>query len=194
MYGTLHNMSRASKSARREKSRVTGGVLGACLLKKTKCLKGGGGYLVRDRVCFSLEQLAQAVETAKAVLTLEESSGGVLAGLRREERLGPFARCVRDRMRMDGVGVFDGDVRKMFVKSEFLRGGFCLSLGDYHKALNVIRASCEERCVEYEQRVYVNLELGALRKMLNSFVFTPGRGTGAMKCELRRCCFCFFAQ
>lgn len=46
-----------------------------------KYAEGGGGYLVRDGLCVTLKQLAEAAGRAKATLPLEELFGDLFSGL-----------------------------------------------------------------------------------------------------------------
>lgn len=87
-------------------------------------MEAGGGCLLRDGVCMSLEQLTKAVGRARAALTILELLGKVLAELRVEERLVCLANCTREDMRSNGVRLFDGDARMVFVKSEFVTDPF----------------------------------------------------------------------
>lgn len=114
-FETGHNMSRALKGVRRRVFEEHGGLFGASLPKKRRCVKGGG-YPVRDGVYILLEELAKAAERGEATLTVEELSGGVLAGLRGEEGLRLLAKCVRERMCEDDERGFDGGGRMLFVK------------------------------------------------------------------------------
>lgn len=79
MYEMVHSKSGALQSMRTENSRVRGGVFGAFLLKNRECVGSGGWCFARDRVCVSLERLAEAVERAGTGLPLQQSFGEVLA-------------------------------------------------------------------------------------------------------------------
>lgn len=54
------------------------------MLKKRRCPETGGEYLFRDGVCFSLEELLEAIEKKKTRLPVENSYDRTLAGLLRE--------------------------------------------------------------------------------------------------------------
>lgn len=58
MFETVHSMSRALDSVRREKSEEHGGLVSAFALHKSKCVEGKGKYLLRDGVCVTLQQPA----------------------------------------------------------------------------------------------------------------------------------------
>lgn len=60
---------------------MSGGVVGASLFTKQKCVERPGAFSMQDGVCMSLEQRAEAVEGEKTALLLEGLFGGVLAGL-----------------------------------------------------------------------------------------------------------------
>lgn len=60
----VHSTSRALESVWGEKRKIRRGVLGAFLMKKTKCVEGGGRNLVRDGMCASLKQLAETLGRA----------------------------------------------------------------------------------------------------------------------------------
>lgn len=95
---------------------------------------------------------------------------GVVTELHKGEGLPSFPKCDRERMCLDGVRVFHGDVRMIFPKSELTDEGFSLSSSDYGKALNVTGASNVKRNVKHEQKAYANHKFGAQRKRLSSFV------------------------
>lgn len=95
---------------------------------------------------------------------------------------------------MDGVGVFDGEVRMVFVKSGCIRGDFCPSLDSFDGALIVTIASRVEGFVEHEQRAYENPAFEAQRKMWNSLMVTRGERNKREKCRLERCCCYFFVR
>lgn len=75
---------------------------------------------------------------------LETLSDGVLTGLRGNEGLPSSATCVRECMCVNGVRVYDWDVRTVFVESVFVRGDSCSSLDDYNRALNSTRTASVE--------------------------------------------------
>lgn len=89
-------------------------------------MEGSEGNLVRGEVCVSLKQLAETIERAEAALTPDELFSGVLAGLRRYEGLASPANCVGSQMCVNGVCLFDGNLRVMFVKSWLSSRGFVL--------------------------------------------------------------------
>lgn len=130
------------------------------------------GYPVRDCVCVSPEQLAEAFEREEAALSRKVFSAGVLARMYEGRGLRSAAKCGRERTCVDGVQVLDGDGRMVLVRSPSISRVVCSSLYDYDRALNVARASGLHRCMKREQRVYANLGFGAQRKMLNTFPFT----------------------
>lgn len=61
---------------------------------------------MRDRVCLSVEQLAEAVEKAEPALSLEKLSALVLDESRKWKTLSSFAKNVRKRICVDEVLVF----------------------------------------------------------------------------------------
>lgn len=158
---TEQNMSRALESVHRWKSQVHEAVFGPFLLKTRKCMKGGGGHLVRHRTCVSLEQLAEIVDRAGSALSLEALFGGVLAVLYGGGKLASFAKCKRELICVNRVLVFEKNVRVVFVESEFTDERFCHSLEDQDRTSSITRASSVERCVEREQRVHASLEFEA---------------------------------
>lgn len=79
---------------------------------------------MRDRVRVSLKQLTEAAERAKTALPLQELFGVVPGGLCGGEEFALFAKCVRKQICVDGVRLFNGKVRMVFVKSWFVNGGF----------------------------------------------------------------------
>lgn len=93
----------------------------------------------------------------------------------RGRRLALFAKCVRERMYVDGLRGFDGDVRILCVQSGFLSAIFCPSSQDYDRAWNVLTALTVKGCVKRDQMVYGNPEFGAQEKKLNSFVLIRGK-------------------
>lgn len=86
---------------------------------------------------------------------------------------------VRERNCVDGVGLFDGNVRMVFMKSVFVGTGFCLRYDTCDRASDVIREPNVERCVKREYRPDKDSESGVQRKLLHSFlhmrVETDGR-------------------
>lgn len=52
MHDVVKNKSSTLSTVHRSGVRIRGGVLDASVLTSRECLKGGGGHLVRDRVCF----------------------------------------------------------------------------------------------------------------------------------------------
>lgn len=96
---------------------------------------------MRDAVCLSLERLAEAVEKAKATLALEKSFRRVPAGLCGGDGLASFAKCVREGMCVNGVLFSTRDLRMVLLKARLTSGGFCHSLNDYDRFLNVIEIS-----------------------------------------------------
>lgn len=60
---------------------------------------------------------------------------------------------------MDGIGVCDRDARMLFMKLEFMSRGCSLSLDDYDRALDMVRAWSAERGVRCQQKVYESLRL-----------------------------------
>lgn len=73
-------------------------------------------------------------------------------------------------MCVNGVRLFHGDVRVVFVRSGFISGGFCRSSEACDGALSVLIAWGTEGCVLCEQSVYAGLEFRAQKKRLSSFV------------------------
>lgn len=73
----------------------------------------------------------------------------MLAELYREQSLASFTNYVRELICVDGVRVFDSNVRMAFVKSRFICGGFFRSSDYYNIARIVIRPSRTEGCVLY---------------------------------------------
>lgn len=69
-----------------------------------------------------------------------------------------------------GVRVFDGDVRTVFVRSGFINGDFFLSLKNYDRSLNVVKASNFEHCLQHDQNFCARLKFEAQRKLLYSSV------------------------
>lgn len=51
--------------------------------------------------------------------------------MRKEEGCSSFAKCVREPMCMGGRNLFNGDVFLNFVKSGYVREGFCPRQNDY---------------------------------------------------------------
>lgn len=90
-------------------------------------MERGRGHLVRDRVCLSLAQVSEGVEKAGAAVPLGRSLAGVLVTLSKKKGLASFVNGVRERVCVDGVSVFNGDVRMQFVKPRFIDGGLCNS-------------------------------------------------------------------
>lgn len=74
--------------------------------------------------CVSLDQLEEAADRPEAALSPKQLFDEMLAGLCRGKGLVSSARCVRERMSVDGIRVFDGDVRVVFVRTGFVSGGF----------------------------------------------------------------------
>lgn len=62
------------------------------------------------------------------------------AELLKEEGLPPIVDCVRKRVCVAGLRVFDGIVRMSFVRSGQLSGELCPRLDAYHGALHVLKA------------------------------------------------------
>lgn len=101
LFETVQIVSRALMSVRRRESERYGDAVGASLQKKTKCVEGGGWCLVRAKLCVPLEPLAEAVQRAKAALSLQELRGGELAGRCGGEKLASFEGCAEERMCLD---------------------------------------------------------------------------------------------
>lgn len=147
-----------------------GGAAGASLLRRRKSVKSAGKYLVRDRVYFFLGQASEEVQKAEATAPLEPSLGRIFGELFSTGWSRFFPKTLTERLCSDEVGVVDGDVRLMFVRSGLITGGFCSNLGEYDGALNILRVWPTERCVLREHRVYDDQNFRAQKKLLNSFV------------------------
>lgn len=59
-----------------------------------------------------------------------------------------FAKCVKDRMYVHMVRLFDADTEMVLAKSGFISGGFCSGSGSYDGALEKFRATSVEGCEE----------------------------------------------
>lgn len=123
IFETKHKISRSFESMQGGESREHESLVGASLMNKRECVEGGGGYLVQDGVCVTLEQLAETVQRAETALTVEELFGWVLAGLRRGKGLASAAKCVGEGKCVVGVRMIYGDARMVFVKSGFTSRG-----------------------------------------------------------------------
>lgn len=121
-------------------------------------------------VCVLRKQLPETVERAKAARSSEKFFGGVLTGLCKGRKVASLERCLGERTGVSGVLVSDRDVPMVLMKLGFISKGFCYSLEDYDRALNVAKASRAAQCVEHEHIDYANSEFEAQRKMSDSFV------------------------
>lgn len=175
---TVQRMGSAVDNVRRPRERRNVGGDGASVLKRQKCVEGGGGYLVRDGECLSLGELCGAIERAGEGTKVGNCFGEVLVDLFKKDVLVSFAKCVREWICVGDAHVCDGDIGMVFVKSGFIKGGFCPSLNDYDRDLNMIKIPESRGCVLHEQRVYANHEFGAQKKLLNSFVLIRGESEG----------------
>lgn len=127
-------------------------------------------------------------------MQIERSLCRVLGGLISNEWLASFADCLKDRMLVDPVRPFDGDVQMVSGKSRFKSIGFCFGVDDSGWALNVLRVWRTEECVLCEQRIYAGQEFEAQKKQLNSFMLTSMKKDGkkelwAGKAQLLSRCF-----
>lgn len=133
-------------------------------------MEGGGGYVARDGVCLFFGEVPEEAERAGAGVTAEGSPSKKLVGLLGGGWLPSFANCVGERMCVDGLRLFDGDSRIVFVQSRIISRGVHFSLDDCDEALTVCRSWRTERRVPPEQRVFAGQKFGAQRRLLSSFV------------------------
>lgn len=61
--------------------------------------------------------MSESIQIARAAVPLTSLLGGVFGGPLRAYGLTSSANCVRERLCVDGVGVYDGDVHMVCVKS-----------------------------------------------------------------------------
>lgn len=112
--------------------------LGPSQPKEESARKAVEGTLCRNRVCVSMKQLAKTVEEAKAPLLVDELFCGVLAELCEGKGLASMANHGRERTFVDGVRLFDEDVRMEYRMSGFSSGGSRSRLIDYDGVLSVV--------------------------------------------------------
>lgn len=89
-HDTVETMRIALSSVQRPRSKVHGGVIGASLLRRRKCVEDGGGYFVHDGMCLFSGQSWEGVQRAKAAVPAEPLLGRVLGELFSRERLASF--------------------------------------------------------------------------------------------------------
>lgn len=80
------------------------------------------------------------------------SHGRVLCELSSEEWLVSHVICVKERMCVDDITVFDRDGRMLFVKSKYIGGRVSPIHDEYDVTLNVLRAWRAEESALPEQR------------------------------------------
>lgn len=102
--------------------------------------------------------MPEGVHRATAAVKVKRLLATVLGELLTEKWPASFVNCVGERMCVDGVRLFNGDVRMVSVKSRIISGGFYSSVCDYDAILNVFSARQTEGFVLREQRVYARLE------------------------------------
>lgn len=88
---------------------------------------------MRDGVCLSVEELLEAIENRKTGMSIGNLYGRMLVELLREEAMISFAKCVREWVVVDRSQVCDGEIQIVFVKSGFIRAGYCPTLKDYDR-------------------------------------------------------------
>lgn len=77
---------------------------------------------MRDEKCMILGQSSKEAERARATLPAERSLGIVLGKLFIWKRQTFLVSCVGERMWVDGLSVFDGDMHMLFVSSGLVSG------------------------------------------------------------------------
>lgn len=146
------------------------------VLKTRQCFERPGGYLARDCVCFSLDQLLGTIESRGMVLSVKSSHGRILVELLREEALKSSPKCVRGCVLVDRTHVHDEDVQAVFVKSGSISRASCPTLNEYNRAADKRRILRSGHCVLLEQGLYAIRESGSERRILNSAVVVRGEG------------------
>lgn len=126
---------------------------------------------MRNAVCLFLKRLPEGVERADAAARVEYLLCRFLAELFSAMWLAQLVSCERERMCVNMVRVFDGNVPMVFVKLELRSRGIFPSLDDYDGASTVLRAWRLKRCVLQKQRVYAVRGFEAQKKLLKNFVF-----------------------
>lgn len=149
---------------------------GDSVLEKRQRLERKRGYLVRDGVRFSLEELLGVIESRGSGLSVRNSYGRMLVEILGEKALRAFAKCIREWVLVDMIFVCDGNILVIFVKSGLTGGGRCPTLKNYDRAANKVIISWTEDCEMQEQIVYVSCGFGAGRKFLNSFMMVRDNG------------------
>lgn len=170
MHETVENMKGALGSVQRPSREGYGGVSGAPILRKNKCVEEGGGYPVSDGLCLVWGETFQEVERASAAVPVGPLLGGLQVELFNEGQLALFLSCVKERMGLGGVLVATGNLRMVFVKAGLIRGGLFSSFADHSGALSIPRAWRAELCGLREQSVFADQASRAHKMMLKSFV------------------------
>lgn len=78
-----------------------------------------------DGVCLQLDEMLRGTERRKRGLLSENLYLRTLNELIRRHALRNFVRCVRELGFEERNRVIGGDIRVLFVKSGFIRGGLC---------------------------------------------------------------------
>lgn len=141
-------------------------------------METGGGYLVRDGIFVSLEEVSKAIEIQDERKPTEKSFGRILFGLFRKKALVSFLKCIKEWVFVEENSMGDGDIRATFVKSGFISEGIIACLKDYDRSRNMTRVPRKGRYVPHEQRVFANHEFGAANKVMNSFLLVRGESDG----------------
>lgn len=153
MRESVETMSSARDILQRPGGELNEDVAGAPVLKKRECMEGAGAYTVRDGVCFFLGRVSGEAERAATAVPDDCSPSTVLGELLGGKCLPSSVDCVKERMCVNRVRMFDGDVRVLSVGSELIGRELCSSLDDYHGVLSALRAWRTDGCVLREQTV-----------------------------------------
>lgn len=193
LQNTVQNTGSAMQNVQKAEDGEAAAQCGEAVLNKRQRLEKGRGYLVRDAVCSSREELLEAIESSETGLSVGNSQGEVLAELSKPEALRSFGKSITEWVFVHRSHVCDGNIWETFVKSGFLSGVCCLSSKSYDPTAHIIKAPRTESCELHKQSVYTSHGFGAERKVLNGFVKLRGEGDegGKIWVEVLLWCLCF---
>lgn len=113
-------------------------------------MEGGSRYHVRCEVCGPMGGRSKAVEKVKVVWRLGDSLGGGMLRVWRKEGLPSFAKCVRWKMCVNDVAVYEADMLMAFVRFGSTDEGFCRTQDDCNGVMKTIRSLRARLCVMQE--------------------------------------------
>lgn len=131
LQNTVQSIGSTMKIVREAEDGEAATQCGEEVLNSKQRLEEGEGYVVRDGVNFSLEELLEATESRGTGLSARHSYVQVLAELPNAEALRSSEKCIREWVLVDRSHVWDSGTRLVFVKCGFISEGCCLSSMEY---------------------------------------------------------------